>query len=95
MRGTTDVYTGPPTIYLKIGRLQAEASARGWVTARELAEGIGTSEANISRLLDENPAKRQTPGSTFIASVLCAFPNLQFEDFFLAARADLTMRRAS
>lgn len=95
MRGTTDI--GPPTIYLRIERLQVEARARGWSTARDLAEGIGVTEASISRLLDADPEKRQMPGPAFIAAVLCAFPypQYQFRDFFQVAPAEVSMRRAS
>lgn len=95
MRGTTDGYTPPPPVlYLKIEVLRAAALQRGWLTASELAQGLKVSDANISRLLDDKRERRQTPGPSFIAAVLVAFPDRSFEDFFGVA-VTMPLRRAS
>jgi hypothetical protein len=70
----------PPTIHLKVAAIKAVAATHGWDTDKEIAQGIGTSAANLSRLL--KPRNPQTPGTAFIATVLLRFPDKTFEDFF-------------
>jgi hypothetical protein len=69
-----------PTVRLKKDQLLAAARGRKWHTARDLARGLGLNPAQISRAFNENHP--QGPGQRFIASVLHAFPERRFEDFF-------------
>ena len=82
MRGTTDQERLRPTVSLKVDALKRAAEHRRWTTAQQLAEGVGISAPNLSRLLDADPHERQTPGEIFIAAVLHTFPEASFEDFF-------------
>jgi hypothetical protein len=70
----------PPEIRLKVAAIKDMAAVNGWGTDREIAEGLGTSAANLCRLLKTD--KPQAPGTTFIATVLRRFPDKAFEDFF-------------
>lgn len=62
------------------------AASRGWSTDREIAQGLGTSAANLCRLLRQDSP--QSPGTAFIATVLHRFPDKTFEDFFEVADYD-------
>lgn len=73
---------GLPTVKLKIERLKAEAKARGWSTDRELAQALGISAANVSRIYNTDETRRQGPGVVFIAAALIAMPDLEFADLF-------------
>ena len=83
MLATTVGSRPSPTVHLKATAIGELAAAHGWSTDKEIAQGVGTSAANLCRLL--NPDHPQTPGTTFIATILRRFPDKAFEDFFEVA----------
>lgn len=76
-----------PGVKLNIERLRREARARGWITDRQLADALGVSAANVSRIFNADESQRQGPGVVFIAAALIAMPDLNFADIFEITRA--------
>ena len=72
--------TGPgrPLVKLRAAQFKRYAADRGLVTDREIAAHVGLDRTMVFRLL----RGEHRPGERVIASLLAAFPDRRFEDFF-------------
>lgn len=69
------------TVRLRIAQYRKFCKLKGWVTIQRQADEIGVDPATISRIT----AGQTAPGERFIAGVLTAFPELDFNDLFEVA----------
>lgn len=66
------------TIRLRTGQYRKYVAVKGWKNQAEAARAIGVSEPTIGRILND----KRGPGEAFIAGLLAALPELEFNDLF-------------
>ena len=72
-----------PAIRLRVAEFRRRARRDGLTADGEIAARIGVHRITVSRMLKGEI----TPGQTFIAAVLAAFPEKRFEDLFEVPQA--------
>ena len=78
---TTDAEKTPPqamTIELRLGAFEKIAQFNGWTSNADIANAIGISEKQVSRVR----SGKQRPGITFIAGLLTAVEEAGFRRLF-------------
>lgn len=79
----------PAQIRLRTGQYRKFAALKGWRTDDAAASAIGVNPATLSRVLRGATAPGGTaPGERFIAGLLAALPEVEFEDLFEVVGAD-------
>lgn len=71
-------------VKLRVEQFKRYAADRGLVTDREIAGHVGLDRTMVFKLLRGT----HQPGERVIASLLAAFPDRRFEDFFEVTAGD-------
>jgi transcriptional regulator with XRE-family HTH domain len=75
---------GRPVVRLRTAQFKRYAESKGLNTDREIAGRVGLDRTMVFKLLRGT----HQPGERVIASLLAAFPDRRFEDFFEVTAGD-------